>query len=219
MLNVNWAGFYFLSGERTGPAPIPGPAVVYADCARRGVCSAAGSETAGAGCRRCSPVSGPHRVRCGFDSGSGAAFPGTSDRKSDHSRRSASPAGAGPRRRQRIWWNITSHSRSEYFGAFDAHTPFPRENLMEHAPARSWFASEDWLAVWLGLAVVLIALPTAAGFDLLGWVASAKIWLTPIEAVRPVSPKYAFLPGLVSLFLTYLLVLGLVGALRGGPKD
>ncbi len=77
---------------------------------------------------------------------------------------------------------------------------------------RSWFASEDWFAVWLGFAVVFFALPTAMGVDLLGWVSAPKVWLNPIEAVRPVSAKYAFLPGIASLVCTYLLVLGLVVA-------
>jgi uncharacterized membrane protein YadS len=83
---------------------------------------------------------------------------------------------------------------------------------------RSWFASEDWFAVWLGLAVVLIALPTAAGIDLLGWVAAPRIWLNPIDAVRPVSTNYATLSGLVSLLFTYLLILGLVGACAAARK-
>lgn len=77
---------------------------------------------------------------------------------------------------------------------------------------RSWFNSEDWFAVWLGIAVVLIALPAAAGVDLLGWVATPKVWLGVGDAVRPASAAYAGLPGVASLFLTYLLLLGLLGA-------
>jgi uncharacterized membrane protein YadS len=83
---------------------------------------------------------------------------------------------------------------------------------------RSWFTSEDWFAVWLGFAVVLIALPTAGGVDLLGWVSSPRIWLNPIDAVRPVSSKYAVLPGFASLIFTYLLVLGLVAACAAARK-
>jgi uncharacterized membrane protein YadS len=77
---------------------------------------------------------------------------------------------------------------------------------------RSWFQSDDWYAVWLGLAIVLIALPTAAGLDLVGWVASPRIWLNPIDAIRPTSARFGALPGYVSLLFTYLLVLGLVSA-------
>ena len=76
---------------------------------------------------------------------------------------------------------------------------------------RSWFASEDWFSVWLAAAIVCLALPAAAGFDLLGWVASPRIWLNPMDAVRPVSPEFGGLAGYASLGLTYLLVLGLVG--------
>jgi uncharacterized membrane protein YadS len=83
---------------------------------------------------------------------------------------------------------------------------------------RSWLTSEDWFAVWLGAAVVAIALPTAAGIDLLGWVASPRVWLSPAEAVRPVSLKYAALPGIISLLFTYLLVLGLVVACAAARK-
>ncbi len=94
--------------------------------------------------------------------------------------------------------------------------PFESQALPRHArgrcSVRSWFASEDWFAVWLGLAVVLLALPTAAGVDLLGWIAAPRVWLYPLDAVRPVSPKFAAVPGLASLLFTYLLVLGLVGA-------
>jgi uncharacterized membrane protein YadS len=83
---------------------------------------------------------------------------------------------------------------------------------------RSWFASEDWFAVWLGAAIVLLALPTAAGVDLLGWIAAPRIWLIPLDAVRPVSPRYAALPGLVSLFCTYLLLIGLLGVCAAARK-
>jgi uncharacterized membrane protein YadS len=83
---------------------------------------------------------------------------------------------------------------------------------------RSWFNSEDWFSVWLGATIVLIALPTAMGVDLLGWVAAPKVWLNPGDAVHAVSRDYAALSGLLSLLFTYLLILLLVGgfaALRG----
>jgi uncharacterized membrane protein YadS len=83
---------------------------------------------------------------------------------------------------------------------------------------RSWFRSEDWISVWIGAAVVALALPTAAGLNLLGWIAAPRVWLSPFEAVKPVAAGYAFLPGIVSLFLTYLLVLVLVGACAAARK-
>ncbi len=76
---------------------------------------------------------------------------------------------------------------------------------------KAWHATEDWWAVWLGLLVVALALPAAAGIDLLGWVAAARVWIDPAQAIGPASRAYAGLPGLVSLVLTYLLVVGLVG--------
>ncbi|WP_422924674.1 putative sulfate exporter family transporter [Singulisphaera sp. PoT] len=85
---------------------------------------------------------------------------------------------------------------------------------------RSWFASEDWFAVWLGLAIVLIALPTGMGFDLLGWVASPKVWLVLENAVKPVSAKYAGVSGTASLLFTFLLLftlLGICAAIRRIP--
>lgn len=79
------------------------------------------------------------------------------------------------------------------------------------ATMRSWFSSEDWWAVWLGLLIVALALPVAAGFDALGWVAKAGVWLEPAKAVAPVSKAYGGLPGWVSLGLTFLVVFALVG--------
>ena len=76
---------------------------------------------------------------------------------------------------------------------------------------RSWLASEDWFAVWLGAVFVGLALPAAAGYDLLGWIASPQVWLDAASAIRPVSKAYAALPGPVSLLFTYLLLLALVG--------
>lgn len=75
---------------------------------------------------------------------------------------------------------------------------------------RSWFSSEDWWAVWLGLAIVAVALPVAAGIDALGWVAKAGVWLDPAKAIGPVSKAYSALPGWLSLGLTFLGVFALV---------
>jgi uncharacterized membrane protein YadS len=45
----------------------------------------------------------------------------------------------------------------------------------------------------------------------LGWAASANVWIDPGQAVAPVSKTYAELPGGVSLILTYLFLLLLIG--------
>src|SRR5512135_2812057 len=76
---------------------------------------------------------------------------------------------------------------------------------------RSWLSNEDWWAVWLGLLVVLLALPTASGYDLLGWLAAPSIWLDPAKAVGPISKSFAGFPKVASVLLTYAMVLGLVG--------
>jgi len=76
---------------------------------------------------------------------------------------------------------------------------------------KSWFATEDGLAVWLGVIVVALALPAAAGVDLLGWLAAPQVWLEAGRAAQPVSKAYASLPGALSLLATFAFVLTLVG--------
>lgn len=76
---------------------------------------------------------------------------------------------------------------------------------------KSWFETEDGWAVWLGFAIVGLALPAAAGVDVLGWVAVAREWTDPGKAVGPFSRTYSALNGVVSLVLTFLAVLALVG--------
>lgn len=75
---------------------------------------------------------------------------------------------------------------------------------------KSWFSNEDGWAVWLGLVIVALSLPAAAGIDTLGWVVRAGVWLDPSKAISPASKAYAALPGLASLGLTYLAVTCLV---------
>jgi uncharacterized membrane protein YadS len=74
---------------------------------------------------------------------------------------------------------------------------------------RKLFATEDWWAVWLGFLLVALAMPVTAGFDALGWVVKANVWLTPGASLTPFSPN-AQVSGVVSLALTFLLLLGLV---------
>ncbi len=72
---------------------------------------------------------------------------------------------------------------------------------------KSWFATEDGLAVWLGLLIVGLALPAAAGVDLLGWLAAPQVWLEAGKAVQPISKAYAGLPAAVSLLATFAFIL------------
>ncbi len=76
---------------------------------------------------------------------------------------------------------------------------------------RSWVSTEDGWAVWLGWLVVALALPTVFGLDLLGWAAAAQVWLEPAQAVGPISKGYTGLAGAISLLLTFLFMLVLVG--------
>ena len=78
------------------------------------------------------------------------------------------------------------------------------------AQVKRWYATEDMLAVWLGLLVVALALPAAAGIDLLGWLAAPQVWLDPAKAVQPVAKVYAGLPAILSLLFTFAFILALV---------
>src|SRR5258706_13811156 len=62
---------------------------------------------------------------------------------------------------------------------------------------------EDILALWLGLLVFLLALPSAAGLDLVGWVVTTRVWTDPAKALAPASRTYHFLGGAGPLLATY----------------
>jgi uncharacterized membrane protein YadS len=72
---------------------------------------------------------------------------------------------------------------------------------------RKAYYTEDWLAVYLGLAVFLLSLSMLADTDLLGWVATTSVWTDLSKALRPISASYAFLPGAASLLLAYMFLL------------
>ncbi len=75
---------------------------------------------------------------------------------------------------------------------------------------RRWFQTEDWWAVGIGLVVFALSLPVVAGVDLLGWAVATSSWVDISTAMAPASKAYAGLPGVVSLLLTYLFMLGLM---------
>jgi uncharacterized membrane protein YadS len=80
--------------------------------------------------------------------------------------------------------------------------------------------TEDWLAVYLGLLVFLLALAGLAGADLLGWAVSTSVWTSLGKALGTVSKTYTSLPGLAALAATYAflaLVLGLGAKALGAP--
>jgi uncharacterized membrane protein YadS len=74
----------------------------------------------------------------------------------------------------------------------------------------SW--NEDWLSVAIGLAVFVLALASAVGVDLLGWVVTTSVWSDPGKALAPVSKAYAALGGAGSFIVTYLALLAVLSA-------
>jgi uncharacterized membrane protein YadS len=74
--------------------------------------------------------------------------------------------------------------------------------------------SEDWLSVWIGLLVFVLALGMLAGTDILGWVVTTGVWTDVSKALNPVSKAYSGLGGVGALIATYfaLLVVMTAGA-------
>lgn len=72
----------------------------------------------------------------------------------------------------------------------------------------SMYKKEDWWALWLGLLIFFLGLGPLARIDTLGWGYKViNIWADPAKALAPFSNNYAWLPGIASLFLTYLFML------------
>lgn len=78
--------------------------------------------------------------------------------------------------------------------------------------SRSSRISEDWLAVFIGLFIFVLALGVFVGADLLGWAVTTSVWTSAAKALGPVSKAYASLPGVAALLLTYLFLLALMSA-------
>jgi uncharacterized membrane protein YadS len=72
---------------------------------------------------------------------------------------------------------------------------------------RSLFKNDDWMALWIGLAVVVLALFAMVNVDLLGFAVKTNVWLDLGKAFEPVSKTYAGLPGVLSIVLSYLFLL------------
>src|SRR5262249_34555584 len=73
--------------------------------------------------------------------------------------------------------------------------------------ARRAAISEDWLAVWIGLLVVTLALWGARGDDLLGWVVPTSVWMDIPQGLAPAAKAYAWLGSFGALLATYLALL------------
>jgi uncharacterized membrane protein YadS len=88
------------------------------------------------------------------------------------------------------------------------------EALNANPEVKNSGGAEDVLALWLGLLVFVLALPSAAGLDLVGWVVTTSVWIDPAKALAPVSKAYGFLGGVGAMLATYgaLLVTLTIGA-------
>src|SRR3989454_4598872 len=67
--------------------------------------------------------------------------------------------------------------------------------------------SEDWLSVWIGLLVFVLALGALGGTDMLGWVVTTSVWTDLSKALNPVSKAYSGLGGVGALITTYVALL------------
>jgi uncharacterized membrane protein YadS len=72
--------------------------------------------------------------------------------------------------------------------------------------------SEDWLSVWVGMLVFVLALAVLVGADVLGWVVTTGVWTDATKALTPASKAYASMGGVVSLLVTYIALLAVMTA-------
>lgn len=72
--------------------------------------------------------------------------------------------------------------------------------------------SEDWLSVWIGLLVFVLALGLLAGTDLLGWVVTTAVWNDASKALAPLSKAYSAVGGAGALLITYAALLAVMTA-------
>ncbi len=62
---------------------------------------------------------------------------------------------------------------------------------------------EDWLAVWIGLLIFVLAAAGLYGQDLLGWAVTTKVWTGIDQALGTASKTYGGIGGPAALALTY----------------
>jgi uncharacterized membrane protein YadS len=72
------------------------------------------------------------------------------------------------------------------------------------------FKTEDWWSVWLGFFIFIVSLGSLLGLDLLGWAVTPKVWVDVTKSIAPASKAYAGLNPIVSLFLTFFALLGIL---------
>jgi uncharacterized membrane protein YadS len=64
--------------------------------------------------------------------------------------------------------------------------------------------------VCIGLGVFVLSLGLLFKADILGWVVTTAVWTAPAKALAPVSKAYKTMPGLGSLFCTYVFLLAIL---------
>ncbi|MEJ0051193.1 MAG: putative sulfate exporter family transporter [Methylovirgula sp.] len=84
------------------------------------------------------------------------------------------------------------------------------DTAIPHVERTAVNLSEDWISAILGTSIFVLALLGLSGVDLLGWAATAKIWLVPDTALAPIGKSYAALGGLPALVLTYVVLLAVL---------
>jgi hypothetical protein len=67
--------------------------------------------------------------------------------------------------------------------------------------------SEDWLAVVIGLGVVVAAFVSLGGLDVLGWAVTSLVWTDPRSGLAAVSKSYGWLGGAGALAATFIALL------------
>ncbi len=72
--------------------------------------------------------------------------------------------------------------------------------------------NEDWLSLWIGLGIFILALAGLAGTDLIGWVVNTSVWIDPSLALNTVSKAYASLGGAGALVITWAALLAVLTA-------
>ncbi len=75
--------------------------------------------------------------------------------------------------------------------------------------------TEDKVALLVGASVFILAFCNVFGLDLLGWVVKPNIWTSLDKVLSPSTAAYKALPGIASLFITYV---ALTGVLTLGVK-
>ncbi|ALS61654.1 putative sulfate exporter family transporter [Pandoraea norimbergensis] len=66
--------------------------------------------------------------------------------------------------------------------------------------------SEDWLAVIIGLIIVIAGLTGVSGADPIGWVVTTRVWTDPAAALAPAASGYARLGGFTAFVLTWIVL-------------